>query len=62
MQKSQSLDRTLQFSIQIHEQEPHFTQLIFINKNKNNLQDNQPINPTLYTPKFWEKKKKKNSV
>lgn len=39
---------------------------MFINKyregkNKNNLQDNQPINPTLYIPKFWAKKKKKKS-
>jgi len=48
----------------MHEQKPHFTQFVFINKylegkNKNNLQDNQPINPTLYIPKFWAKKKKK---
>lgn len=56
MQKSQTLDTTPQFSIRIHEQKPHFTQFIFINKNKNNLQDNQPINPTLYIPKFWAKK------
>lgn len=57
MLKSQTLGMTPQFSIRIHEQEPHFTQLIFMNKNKNNLQDNQPINPTLYIPKFWAKKK-----
>lgn len=64
MQKSQTLDSTLQFSIRMHEQKPHFTQFVFINeylegKNKNNLQDNQPINPTLYIPKFWAEK---NSV
>lgn len=38
MQKSQTLDTTPQFSIWIHEQKPHFTQFIFISKNKNNLQ------------------------
>lgn len=57
LQKSQTLATTPQVSIPIHEQKPHFTQLIFINKNKNNLQDNQPINPTLYIPKFWAKEK-----
>lgn len=55
------LDTTLHFSIWMHEQKPHFKQFIFINKylegkNKNNLQDNQPINPTLYIPEFWAKK------
>lgn len=42
------LDTTLHSSIWMHEQKPHFTQFMFINKyhegkNKNNLQDNQPI-------------------
>lgn len=62
MQKSQTLDTTLQFSIWMQEQKPHFTQLVFINKylegkTKNSLQDNQPINPTFVHTKILSKKR-----